>query len=83
MNKGGGGKDRFYQFVQENEIWLEEALAPEEVPFILVHELHERAEMGKGKDYPHAHMGATEVEDYYRNHHAELPERIREEMEKQ
>lgn len=78
-----GGHDRVYPFIPEYEIWLEEALSPEEKEFILVHELHERRLMGGGKDYPHAHMGATEVEDHYRNHPSEVAHRIREEMEKQ
>ncbi len=36
--------------------------------------------MGEGKDYAHAHRGATEVEDYYRDHPADAPRRIDEEL---
>jgi hypothetical protein len=77
-----GGHDRVYPFVPAHEIWLEDNLPPEELKFILLHELHERYLMGEGKDYAHGHAGATVVEDHYRDHPEGLDERIREEMTK-
>ena len=39
--------------------------------------------MGQGKSYKNAHIGATEVEDYYReNPKEDLETRIKEEMRK-
>ena len=78
-----GGHDLVYPFIPKNEIWIEEALSPEERKFIILHELHERCLMGQGKSYKNAHIGATEVEDYYReNPKEDLETRIKEEMRK-
>lgn len=78
-----GGHDLVYSFIPRNEIWIEEALSPSERESILLHELHERYLMAHdGKDYEHAHHGATIVEDYYRDHPTERPERIKEEIAK-
>src|SRR5581483_4909933 len=65
---GEGGHDRVYPFIPKNEIWIEETLPAQEMHFILLHELHERYLMGEGKDYRHAHAGATQIEDRYRDH---------------
>ena len=76
-----GGHDLVYPFIPKNEIWIEEALSPEERKFIILHELHERYLMDQGKNYKNAHIGATEVEDYYReNPKEDLGARIKEEM---
>lgn len=77
-----GGHDLVYSFVPRGEIWIEEILHPDERKFIILHELHERFLMAGGKDYPHAHKGATIVEDHYRENPEGLEERIREEMER-
>ena len=78
-----GGHDLVYPFIPKNEIWIEEALSPEERKFIILHELHERYLMSQVKSYKNAHIGATEVEDYYReNPKEDLGVRIKEEMEK-
>jgi hypothetical protein len=77
-----GGHDRVYSFIPVGEIWIEEQLSPKEQLFILLHELHERFLMGQGKDYKHAHRGATQVEDFYRDHSEGLAERIQEEIKK-
>jgi len=76
-----GGHDLVYPFIPKNEIWTEEALSPEERRFIILHELHERYLMSRGKSYKNAHIGATEVEDYYRENPKEnFGARIKEEM---
>jgi hypothetical protein len=76
-----GGHDKVYSFIPKNEIWIEDGLPENEAKFILLHELHERYLMCKGKDYAHAHLGATDVEDHYRDHPKDLEERIRKEMQ--
>ena len=78
-----GGHDLAYPFIPKNEIWIEEAISPEERKFIILHELHERYLMSQVKSYKNAHIGATEVEDHYReNPKEDLEARIKEEMEK-
>lgn len=77
-----GGHDRVYSFIPTGEVWIEEQLSKKEQFFILLHELHERFLMGQGKDYAHAHRGATQVEDFYRDHPAGLEKRIEEEIKK-
>ena len=72
-----------FGFVPKNEFWIEQALSPKERNFIILHELHERYLMSQGKSYKNAHIGATEVEDYYReNPKEDLEVRIKEEMRK-
>jgi hypothetical protein len=82
LDYADGGHDRVYDFIPDNEIWLENTLSKAEIPFILVHELHERFLMGQGKDYPHAHRGATIIEDHYRDNPKEVAARIIEEIAK-
>jgi len=78
-----GGHGLVYPFIPKNEIWIEEALSSSERRFIILHELHERYLMSQGKSYKNAHIGATEVEDYYReNPKEDLEARIKEEMKK-
>lgn len=78
-----GGHDKVYPFIPKNEVWIEEAISPKERKFIILHELHERHLMSQGKSYKNAHIGATEVEDYYRENPKEnLEARIKEEMRK-
>jgi len=78
-----GGHDKVYAFIPKNEIWIDEALADDEIDYIVLHELHERFLMSQGKKYSEAHKRATLVEDYYRDHPEELGERIKEEMEQE
>ncbi|MBI2120586.1 MAG: hypothetical protein HYT94_03110 [Parcubacteria group bacterium] len=75
-----GGHDLVYSFIPRGEIWIEEVLHPSEQKFIILHELHERFLMSQGKDYPHAHKGATIIEDHFRENPEGLEERIREEL---
>jgi hypothetical protein len=77
-----GGHDLVYSFIPKGEIWIEEVLHPSERTFIILHELHERYLMSEGKDYPHAHKGATIIEDHFRENPEGLEERIREELGK-
>jgi len=80
-----GGHDLVFPWIPHQEVWIEKILSPKERTFILVHELHERFLMspaGGGKDYPHAHKGATIIEDRFREseNEEELKARIREEL---
>lgn len=75
-----GGHDLVYSFIPQGEVWIEELLHPSERKFIILHELHERFLMSQGKDYPHAHKGATIIEDHFRENPNGLEARIQEEL---
>jgi hypothetical protein len=77
-----GGHDLVYPFIPKGEVWIEEVLHKTEREFIILHELHERFLMSQGKNYPHAHKGATIIEDHFREHPEGLEVRIQEELEK-
>ena len=77
-----GGHDLVYDLVPKGEIWLEDTMEPQERHLVLLHDLHERALMRGGKHYQHSHLGATIVEDYCRDHPAEIEAKIKEELVK-
>lgn len=54
-----GGHDLVYDYIPEREIWLDDKMDPEELPYILVHEARERELMEEGKSYAIAHDYAT------------------------
>lgn len=82
FNQGGHGK--IYNFVPKNEVWIDDDVYKKEVPFTLVHELHERALMAKGWPYTSvgqklfskkedetgksAHFSAEDLEFWCREH---------------
>ena len=58
-----GGHSVVYDFIPDGEIWLEYGLDPEEIPFILYHELFERTLMtNKHMSYDKAHVKAANAE---------------------
>ncbi|MFH0956451.1 MAG: hypothetical protein V1813_01165, partial [Candidatus Aenigmatarchaeota archaeon] len=65
---GGGGHDRIYHFVPENEIWIDDDISEGERKFIILHELHERGLMAAGASYADGHAKATVIEDFFRHH---------------
>lgn len=75
-----GGHDKVYDFIPENEIWIDEILSPKEIKFIIFHELRERNFMLKGENYKEAHKRATLAEDYYRDHPELLDDKIKAEI---
>ncbi len=67
-----GGHDYVYEFIPENEVWIDNDLAQEERLYILLHELHERNLMANGWTYEKAHEDSSKVENFYRHHTNEL-----------
>ncbi len=67
-----GGHDYVYEFVPENEVWIDNDLEEIERPYVLLHELHERNLMAKGWDYDKAHEDSSTIEYYCRHHANEL-----------
>ena len=71
-----GGHDHVYEFVPENEVWIDNDLDEAERPYVLLHELHERNLMAKGWDYDRAHEDSSKLEYHCRHHPNELHEAL-------
>ena len=67
-----GGHDKVYKFIPPKEVWIDDDVSPEERPFILLHELHERHLMDLGWAYDKAHPDSSRIEFECRRH----PERL-------
>ena len=57
-----GGHDYVYNWIPENEIWIEDGLNEHEIPFIILHEMVERTLMKGKMKYDDAHDIASKVE---------------------
>lgn len=67
-NFTAGGHDLVYPFVPDREVWVDDAYDASEWPFIVHHELVERAFMlHRDLSYPEAHMIALRYEQRLRN----------------
>jgi hypothetical protein len=77
-----GGHDKVYGFIPEKEIWIDDDLELDERKFVILHELHERNLMSKGKDYCSAHKSSSKIEYYCRKHPKKLDRYIRKEFKK-
>ncbi len=71
-----GGHDHVYEFVPENEVWIDDAIEEEERPYVLLHELHERNCMAAGSPYSTAHAESSRLEYRCRHHPDELHETL-------
>ena len=67
-----GGHDYVYEFVPQNEVWIDNDLEEVERPYVLLHELHERNLMAKGWDYDRAHEDSSRIEYHCRHNPNEL-----------
>jgi hypothetical protein len=67
-----GGHDHVYEFVPQNEVWIDDAIEEEERGFVLLHELHERNRMANGMPYSQAHEESSRLEYRCRHHPDEL-----------
>jgi hypothetical protein len=67
-----GGHDHVYEFVPEDEVWIDDAIDEKERRFVLLHELHERNRMAEGWPYSKAHLESSRLEFRYRHHPDEL-----------
>lgn len=63
----GGGHDKVYEYIPDNEIWIDDATNPSELAFYLAHELFERALMSEGMEYEDAHERANAFEEEVRS----------------
>jgi len=67
-----GGHDFVYEFVPQNEVWIDDAIMETERPYVLLHELHERNWMAAGRPYGEAHAESSRLEYRFRHHPDEL-----------
>ena len=67
-----GGHDYVYEFVPENEVWIDNDIQERERGYVLLHELHERNRMAGGWPYSKAHAESSQVEYRCRHHPDEL-----------
>ncbi len=58
-----GGHDKVYKFVSDNEIWIEEDVAPIERKYILLHEFFERNLMCRGYPYDEVKNDSAEQQN--------------------
>ena len=72
-----GGHDCVYEFVPENEVWIDDAIVEPERGYVLLHELHERNLMASGWSYSKAHAESSRLEYYCRHHPDELHDKLR------
>jgi hypothetical protein len=71
-----GGHDYVYEFVPENEVWIDDAIEEKERSYMLLHELHERNRMASGWSYNKAHTESSRLEYHCRHHPDELHETL-------
>jgi hypothetical protein len=67
-----GGHDSVYEFVPENEVWIDDDIEENERGYVLLHELHERNRMSAGWNYNKAHAESSRLEYHCRHHPDEL-----------
>ncbi len=67
-----GGHDHVYEFVPDNEVWIDNDLEEQERGYVLLHELHERNRMAQGLPYSKAHAESSRLEYHCRHHPDEL-----------
>jgi hypothetical protein len=72
-----GGHDLVYRkYVPPREVWIDDDAAEGERPYILIHELRERALMAKGHRYHSAHDSANRFESACRRGLVDLEEAL-------
>jgi hypothetical protein len=71
-----GGHDYVYEFVPQNEVWIDNDIEEKERGYVLLHELHERNRMANGWPYNKAHAESSHLEYGCRHHPEQLHEAL-------
>jgi hypothetical protein len=71
-----GGHDYVYEFVPQNEVWIDDDIDEAERGYVLLHELHERNRMSQGWPYNKAHAESSRLEYHCRHHPDELHDKL-------
>jgi hypothetical protein len=77
-----GGHGYVYSFIPKNEVWIDNDLEPDEVKFVLLHEMHERALMAKGMKYEASHASSSKIEYFCRKHPKKIDGELKKEIKK-
>ncbi len=77
-----GGHGYVYSFIPKNEVWIDDDVEPDEIKFVLLHELHERNLMSKGMKYEPAHSRSSKIEYYCRKHKGQVDKELKKEIKK-
>jgi len=67
-----GGHDYVYEFVPDDEVWIDNDIVDDERGYVLLHELHERNRMAQGWPYSRAHAESSKLELHCRKRPDEL-----------
>lgn len=57
-----GGHEHVYEYVPENDVWIDNDIDWTERGFVILHELHERNKMSQGMPYEKAHAESSALE---------------------
>lgn len=77
-----GGHGYVYSFIPKNEVWIDDDIEPDEIKFVLLHELHERNLMSKGMKYDPAHSSSSKIEYACRRHKKDINKELKKEIKK-
>ena len=73
LNYVEGGHSWVYDYVPQNEVWIDDDIFPSERGYVILHELHERNLMStKGLTYDEAHVDSSRIESYCRDNPSRL-----------
>lgn len=67
-----GGHEYVYEYVPENDVWIDNDIEWQERGYVILHELHERNRMENGMSYDPAHAESSALEKNCRIHPDEL-----------
>ena len=72
INFTQGGHEFVYEYVPDNEVWIDNDVKQYERGYVILHEIHERNRMMEGIPYSEAHRESSKLEFYCRHHSDEL-----------
>jgi len=72
-----GGHDLVYNYVPQNEIWIDDDVSAKERLYVILHELCERSWIGKGLNYSQAHYEKASPLEWEVRHN---PEKLEESL---
>lgn len=75
-----GGHEFVYSFIPPGEVWLDDDLYKKEIPFVLIHELHERRLMSQGDKYDPSHEESNKIEYSCRQNPKEIEKQLKTEL---
>jgi hypothetical protein len=77
-----GGHGYVYDFIPKDEVWIDDDIEPDEIKFVLLHEMHERALMAKGMKYDPSHASSSKIEYFCRKHKGQVNKKLKIEIKK-